>query len=258
MQGIKHNLVVIGLFCLALIVLLLIWEEIVLSNVINNLFLATPVQVAQNFVSVLSEPQVYVRLEETLRLAFLAFAFAIVIGSGIGLLIGGIRILKAAFEPYVILANSVPRAIFVPLFWAYFGFGDNYRFFFGFVSSIIPVVINVMYAVRAVDPQLFKVATSFGASKRQAYTKVVVPTIIPAVLGAARLSFNLAFGGVIIAEEFVGSFGAGFLAVSYASAFDTYSTISLYSIVVAIALIAVTVNVGLLLIEKWYLRWNRS
>ncbi|MHB1908504.1 MAG: ABC transporter permease [Nitrososphaerales archaeon] len=205
----------------------------------------------------MSYPPVYVRLSETLRITVLAFFSAIIIGSGIGLIIGGIGVLKSALEPYVVLANSIPRAIFVPLFWAYFGVGDNYRFFFALVSSTIPVIINVMYALRSVDPQLIRVASAFGASVRQTYSKLIVPTIIPAILGAARLSFNLAFGGVIIAEEFQGSFGVGDLAVNYANGFQSSDTISLYSLVVAIALIAVSVNVALLLLEKWYLRWNR-
>lgn len=255
MQGRQGTIFTIALFALGIGVIIVIWQTLFQDKIIGPLFLASPMQTVQNFIGVLSQPPVYARLEDTIRLTFAAFFSAILLGSGIGLLIGGISVARASLEPYVVLANSIPRVVFVPFFWALFGVTNNYYFFFGFVSSVIPVIINVIFALKAVDPQLLKVATVFGASKFQMYRKVFVPTVIPSILGAARLSFNLAFGGVIIAEEFAGSFGAGYLAAFYA---DAFQPIPLYVIVSAIALIGASVNVALLEIEKWYTRWNRG
>jgi NitT/TauT family transport system permease protein len=254
---VKSRLLEIAVSIISIGIFIAIWQAITQLSTFYRLFIATPLETAQDFASVLSNPQVYLRIEDTFAVTTASFFVALVLGIIIGIVVASIHPLRAALSPYLTLANATPRSVFIPIFWVLFGFLTAYRFYFGLFSGIWPVLIGLMYSLETVDPQLVKVARSMGASRIQVYRRVVLPTLIPAILVAARLCWNLTLGAIVVAEEFAGDYGVGWLTVHYAQQFFV-GVGPLYVVVLAVALIAMSINLVLLLIEKWFTRWNRT
>jgi ABC-type nitrate/sulfonate/bicarbonate transport system, permease component len=237
----------------SVIAFLVIWQEIVNRGVVPSLFVASPTQVALHFGPTLLEPFVFERVLYTLSVFAAAFAFTVFAGTVIGLLLGTFIYLRSALEPYMIVLYSIPKAIFIPVFWTFFGLGFSYQFWLASFAGVIPMTLNVMYAVKDVDPELITLSRSLGASPLQVYYKVIIPSIIPAMLSGARISIRAVFADVIAAQEFVGTTGIGYLAQYYATNFEP---VPLYVVVVLTALLGMVVYEAIIQAEKRLTRWN--
>ena len=57
---------------------------------------------------------------------------------------------------------------------------------------------------------LTRSAASFGATRMETITKVVIPAALPAIVAGLQLAVGRALMGAVIAELFIGSQGLGF------------------------------------------------
>jgi NitT/TauT family transport system permease protein len=74
-----------------------------------------------------------------------------------------------------------------------------------------PVLINVLTAVRGVDPDLINLARSFKASRAQIFWKIEFPASMPALFAGLRIGSTLAVVGVVVGELVGGNSGLGYL-----------------------------------------------
>lgn len=103
--------------------------------------------------------------------------------------------------PGVILAVGLIRAytqLGVPMILAVLG---------AYVISILPYIYQgTRNSLRNVNAkQLLDVAELLGASKLQAYSKVLLPAVYPGLLAGALLSFSVLFGEFVLINLVVGS-----------------------------------------------------
>ncbi|MDG6933620.1 MAG: ABC transporter permease subunit [Nitrososphaerota archaeon] len=232
---------------------LAVWEYAVRSGAIPSIFLSPPSEIARNFFSVLSIPLVRQKLPYGLAVTVLTFGGVLAGGVVTGLLIGSNRFVNAVFQPFLVLIYSVPRSVLVVVFWVFFGLGFFYQFWFGFLSGMLPIALNTIYALHDIDPSYLRVAHSMGASESHIFTKIVLPSVVPSILSGARIAFNLTFGAILIAQEFVGTSGIGYLVIHYT---DLFASTQLDVIVVVTALFGMAFNMFLLLLERRLTRWN--
>ncbi|HLH86181.1 MAG TPA: ABC transporter permease subunit [Thermoplasmataceae archaeon] len=249
----KERFEVLGLQIAFVAAFLLIWYLLVAHRILPQVFVSYPSTAFAYIPRTISQTAVYGRILHTIYVSAIAFVMSILVGVSLGLLIGSIAYLRDALGIYVIILFSIPRVVLVPLFWTVFGLGFNYELAFGFFSGLLPILLNTMFGVQNIDPIHIRLARSLGYTPLSIYRKIILPSIVPAVLSGARICFNLTFGAVIIAEEFVGSTGLGYLLERYAVLFEPNP---LYAIVIVISIIAMIINIGLLLFERRMTRWR--
>ncbi|AKA49195.1 hypothetical protein IX51_08870 [uncultured archaeon] len=250
---IRKTAIIVGLQILAFAIFFSIWQYIYSANIVPHPLLSSPIDTVTHFASIIGTPSIYSQIIYSLGIVLSAFVSTVAAGAALGMIIGEVLYLRKVLEPYLVLANSIPRVMFVTLFSVLLGYGFSYEFFFGFISGMFPVLITTMYTVSNVDPNLVRLSRSLGASSLQLQLKLMLPNVFPSILSAARLSFNLTLGGVLIAEEWAGSSGVGDLAAHFA---NTIQPIKLYVVVSAVALISIAINLALLQLEKYLTRWN--
>ncbi|MDQ3518991.1 MAG: ABC transporter permease subunit, partial [Gemmatimonadota bacterium] len=71
------------------------------------------------------------------------------------------------------------------------------------------MLLSAMAGVRQINQVHFDVARSYGASRRQMLTRVVLPGSLPMVLMGTRLAANVAFLSAIAVEMVSASTGLG-------------------------------------------------
>jgi NitT/TauT family transport system permease protein len=74
-----------------------------------------------------------------------------------------------------------------------------------------PVMVNVLTAVRTVDPDLINLARSFKATRAQIFWKVEFPASMPPFFAGLRIGSTLAVVGVVVGELVGGNAGLGYL-----------------------------------------------
>src|SRR5437879_2768871 len=72
-------------------------------------------------------------------------------------------------------------------------------------------MVNVLTAIRTVDPDLINLARSFKATRAQIFWKIEFPASMPPLFAGLRIGSTLAVVGVVVGEFVGGNLGLGFL-----------------------------------------------
>jgi NitT/TauT family transport system permease protein len=143
----------------------------------------------------------------TAKEAAAGFALGAVIGFAIGVVLAHSRLLQRGFLPYIVGSQAVPILAIAPMvvIWinpklptALQGWGAvaviaTYLTFF-------PVAINTLRGLQAADPRALELMQTYAASRWTVLWKLRVPSSLPYLFSALRLSATVAVVGAIIGE----------------------------------------------------------
>jgi NitT/TauT family transport system permease protein len=141
---------------------------------------------------------------------FIGFLVAIAVGAPIGYLMGRYTYWRAFFHDGVTVAGTIPALTYAVLSLIIFGISDLGPILSVALVSVPYIAINVAEGVRGVDQSLVKMSQAFGRSPRQIRREVFIPTLVPYVFAAIRMSFAVAWKVEALTEVFGGTNGVGF------------------------------------------------
>ncbi len=175
--------------------------------------------------------------------AFLLSA-AISVGAGVllGCLLGLNRLVGRVLEPVLSSFYALPKVTLYPVVLLLFGLGFSAKVAFGVMHGLVPIVLLTMNAVRQVRPVHLRAARAMRLGPAQTIVTVVLPSILPEVLGGVRIGVPLALLGVLIGEMFASRRGLGSVAMRAMEANDGPTLLAVAMLVSAAAL---AVNAGL-------------
>jgi ABC-type nitrate/sulfonate/bicarbonate transport system permease component len=201
----------------SVIALLAVWEGVARAGWVDPLFVPAPSAVAAAFLSV--GASALAGLGDTLAKTAIAYVISVVLGVGGGLVLGSVRPVRLAVNPFVIALYGMPKILVLPWIVLLLGFGTMPAVVYGAIHGVFPILVLVTGAVRDVDPALVTVARAFGARRQQLYWKVILPAVVPTVLTGMRLGIVFCLLGVLIVEMFAGVRGMGYVLGSLANGF---------------------------------------
>jgi len=104
-----------------------------------------------------------------------------------------------------------------------------------FVGVLFPLLSNIYFGVKSVDPILMDAARTQGASRLQIFTKVVFPYTIPFLMTGIRIGMGIGWM-CIVAAEMIGAQGGGlgYYIITQALTLGLYDKMFAGMIVVAI------------------------
>jgi NitT/TauT family transport system permease protein len=139
------------------------------------------------------------------------FVLGSLLGAFIGYLLGMSPATELALSPYILALQIAPKVAFAPLFILWMGFTVYPKILVAILIVFFPVMVNVLTAIRTVDPDLINLARSFKATRAQIFWKIEFPTSIPAMFAGLRIASTLAVVGVVVGELVGGNLGLGYL-----------------------------------------------
>jgi NitT/TauT family transport system permease protein len=226
---------------------LLLWEAAVRAGMADARTLPPPSAVAVRIVGMLGDSTVLGNLWITTAEVFLAFVLVTPIGIALGLLLGENDYLGRAFRPFFYFLASVPKSVFLPIFILCFGIGFTQKVAFGMFQVVFVLVISAIAAAESVPAALVQLARSYGASRRQLYLEIYLPSMLPIILEGMRLGMIFNITGVLFAEMYVSRAGLGHLVQLWGMRFDM---VSLFAGIFLAAGLSIMVNETL----RWYER----
>jgi NitT/TauT family transport system permease protein len=189
------------------------------------------------------------------ELYFVTLAINIVAGVGIGLALARIRLLAAAFEPYVFILYATPTISLVPFVSVLFGFDFGPRVLVAVLISIFPILIGVMEGARSMPRQYLDVAAIFGSSEGQLWRDVIVPYVVPYAMSGIKQSIALSMAGTLVAEFFLNPDGIAAVLLQGTTIVDSAWVLAVTVFIAAIAVVLVGIGE---LIERYLVRWRQS
>jgi NitT/TauT family transport system permease protein len=139
------------------------------------------------------------------------FVLGSLLGALFGYLLGMSPTAEFALSPYILALQIAPKVAFAPLFILWMGFTVYPKILVAILIVFFPVMVNVLTAVRAVDPDLINLARAFKATRAQIFWKIEFPTSLPPMFAGLRIGSTLAVVGVVVGELVGGNVGLGYL-----------------------------------------------
>jgi NitT/TauT family transport system permease protein len=202
-----------------LAVFLVLWEVAPRLNWINPLFTSYPSTIWPTFVELLkTTPQqvsILVHTWATVFATVVGFTAAMVLGIAIAAALWWWANLYRVLDPYLVVLNAMPKTAFVPLFYIWLG-ATLSVYGMSLAISLFITVLMIYSGFQGIDPNKIKLAQTFGASKWQVLTKVVLPGSVPTLIAALKVNAGLSLVGVIVGEFQSASLGLGYL-IQYGS-----------------------------------------
>lgn len=139
------------------------------------------------------------------------FILGSLLGAVFGYLLGMSPTAEFALSPYILALQIAPKVAFAPLFIMWMGFTVYPKILVAILIVFFPVMVNVLTAIRGIDPDLINLARSFTASRAQIFWKIEFPSSMPPLFASLRIGATLAVIGVVVGELVGGNFGLGYL-----------------------------------------------
>ena len=140
------------------------------------------------------------RYRKSLRVIFMGFLWACVIGIPLGILCGVFDFFSKLFEPFVDFFRYMPAPTFSTLLVAVLLAGDAPKVALVFIGTVFQMILVVSKTTRLLEPSLLEAAQTLGAKPRQMITKVVIPGILPNLYNDLRILLGWAWTWLVIAE----------------------------------------------------------
>ena len=230
-----------------------LWELMSRTGLVNPRLLPSASETLATLADLLQRASIRNDLAATAMEVMTAFVLAVPTGCLIGFLIAENRYLADVVKPLLFFAFSIPKSIFLPMFILVFGVGFAEKVGFGFFSTIFIVIMSTTTAVDSVKVEYLTVARSYGATPAQTAFRVYLPSMLPVLLEALRISMIFNLTGVMLAEMYASRDGIGHQIATWG---ENFQMKQLLAGVVMVAAIAIAFNEIIRWVETRCSHWR--
>jgi len=187
--------------------LLLLWQALCIGFEVPIYLVPTPSAIFKTLVAdwtLLSGA-----LLVTLRITFLAFALAVVLGVAAAFLFVQNRIVEASLFPYAILLQVTPIVAIAPLIIIWVKAPLPALTICATMMALFPIISNTVLGLRSVNPGLLNLFRLNRATRWQTLVRLRIPSALPSFFGGLRISSGLSLIGAVVAEFVAGTGGSG-------------------------------------------------
>lgn len=190
---------------LILIVGLAAWEIAVRVGEVPVYILPGPMVILQTLVR--DWGTLYPSLVVTVLITLGALTAATVLGVAIAVLFAQSKWIEQSFFPYAVILQVTPIVAIAPLIIIWVRDTATALLICAWIVAFFPIVSNTTLGLNSTDHNLLNLLQLYGASRRQVFWYLRMPSAAPYFLGGLRISGGLALIGAVVAEFVAGSGG---------------------------------------------------
>ena len=187
------------------ILVLLLWEVIVRVNNIPFYILPSPILVGQTLVK--DWASLYPSLLVTVTITLSALTAATIAGVALAVLFAQSKWVENCLFPYAVILQVTPIVAIAPLIIIWVQDIRAALLICAWIVAFFPIVSNTTLGLNSTDHNLLSLMQLYGASRRQIFWNVRLPSALPYFLGGLRISGGLALIGAVVAEFVAGTGG---------------------------------------------------
>jgi ABC-type nitrate/sulfonate/bicarbonate transport system permease component len=140
----------------------------------------------------------------TVARVIIGWGAGVALGVGLGLWMSFNKKVYYFFDPVIESIRPVPVIAMIPFFLLWFGINETGKFLLVMMGVFAIIVVSTVESVRNVPKIYIRAAETLGASSRQIFRRIIIPAIIPQLIGPLRVSAALSFT-LVVAGEFMGA-----------------------------------------------------
>lgn len=192
------------------VLLVAIWAVVTSLGLVDPMFLPGPGEVLGALAEQAANGELWADIGVSAFRILVGFVLATVMAVPIGTLMGVSPRVEAALEPLMDFIRYMPVVAFVPLTIVWVGIDEGQKFLIIWMGTFFQQVLMVADAVRRTPRTLVSLGETLGLSWLQLLTRIVVPSAMPRIWDALRITLGWAWTWLVVAELVAASSGMGF------------------------------------------------
>jgi NitT/TauT family transport system permease protein len=183
-------------------------------------FFSNPLDVGSQIFDWFASGVIWKHLLITLWESILAFVIGSLAGVLVGFWFGRQPVVAAVLDPYVKMANALPRVVLAPIFTLWLGLGIWSKVALGVTLVFFIVFFNVYQGVKEVSGTVLANGRMLGMSERQLMRHVYWPSALSWMFSSLHTSVGFAVVGAVVGEYLGSAAGLGYLIQQAEGIFD--------------------------------------
>lgn len=233
--------------------LLLVWEALSRTGVLDDRFFPAPSQIAATFGEMIGDGTLLSAIGASGERLIYGFVLGAVPGVLIGVAMGMSWVVRALVDPIIAALMPVPKTAIIPLSLLIFGMGESSKVAMVAIGVFFPVAINAYAGVAGVQRIYFDVAKNLGASRRTVFTTIAWPGALPTVFAGFQLAVANALIVLTVVEMLAARTGVGSLIWT---SWQVFEVERMYVGIITISAAGVVIQLLMNELKRHMLRWD--
>jgi sulfonate transport system permease protein len=191
----------------------------------------------------------------SLQRVVVGFGFGFVVGVGLAVVSGLLRLGEDLIDAPMQMARTLPWAGLVPLLIIWLGIDETPKITLVAFAVTFPLYINTFAGIRNVDKTLVEAARTLSFGRAALIFQVILPGALPNLLVGLRYSLGSAWLALVFAETVNAQGGLGYL-ITHAR--EVYRVDIIILCLIIYALLGLGADLVVRLLERVLLRWRQS
>ncbi|MGL4335567.1 MAG: ABC transporter permease [Turicibacter sp.] len=208
-ESFKIRFIQIGLFVLVLV----LWEWLANIGVIDSFLFSQPSAIWNLLVKYTVSGEIWKHLGISVWETILGLVIGTLIGLVTAIALWWSKRVARIFDPFLVVLNALPKTALAPILIVWAGAGIKGIVVIAIVTSVVVTILSAYNYFMSVDEEKIKLLESFGASKFQILTKLILPSNSINMVNIVKINIGMAWVGVIVGEFIVSRAGIGYLIV---------------------------------------------
>lgn len=192
------------------IVVFTAWFLLCLSGNVKELFLPSPIKVAQDVINGAKDGSLWINMGYSIFRVTMGFVISVVLGVPLGILAGSFKPVEAVIAPICEFVRYMPVPAFVPLVMVWCGIGEGAKITIVFLGCFFQLVLMVADDARSVPDDLLSSSYTLGTTRITTITKVLIPAMAPKMMLTLRMLIGWGWTYLTVAELVASNSGLGY------------------------------------------------
>ncbi|MEL7658470.1 MAG: ABC transporter permease, partial [Bacillota bacterium] len=172
-----------------------LWELCAALKIIDPFITSQPSRVFNTLLTLYQEGVLIQHITVTSVETIIGFLLGTVLGTIIAIILWWSDFISKVSEPYLVILNSLPKIALGPIFIVWIGAGPVAIIVMTLAISLIVTSLEVLNGFLAIDKEKIKLVQTFGGTKFQIMSKVILPASLPTIISALKINVGLSWVG---------------------------------------------------------------
>jgi putative hydroxymethylpyrimidine transport system permease protein len=193
-------------------------------------------------------------LPATLLIMLIGLVASIIIGISLAVWMNMSKIAKKTFYPLIIASQTIPTIALAPIFVVWFGYSIWSKVAVTFLITFFPITVSTFDGLRSSNKDLKELLLTMGASKKDVFFKLDVPSALPSFFSGLKVAVTLSVIGAAIGEWLGAQAGLGYFSRRMMTQFDGAAV---FAPIVLLSIVGILLFLLVGWFEKICLRWRK-
>lgn len=196
-----------------LAVFLILWEVGARTGILNSFLFSSPSAVFILLMEYVKDGSLFIHMWISVWETILGFLLGTILGVLIAIFLWWSEFAAKVLSPALVVLNALPKTALAPILIVWVGAGMWGIVVTAITISLVTTILSAYNYFLQVEEEQIRMLQSFGATKFQILTKLILPSNRANIVSITKINIGLAWVGVIVGEFIVSRNGLGYLIV---------------------------------------------